>query len=124
MGSDSFTFARTVPVEFLCTVPSALDRVIHDATMNLAQRVLLELEKGECVCSLSVPEQIQSVNLNQVEIRRRVKFQRLVRCGECECTCREDDHEIWCTGRGSPCQLVAPDGFCDKGKRRADDGPR
>lgn len=43
----------------------------------------------------------------------------IVRCGECEYTCREDDHEIWCTGRGSPCQLVAPDGFCDKGKARA-----
>ncbi len=41
----------------------------------------------------------------------------LVRCRDCEHTCREDDHEIWCTGRGSPCQLVAPDGFCDKGRR-------
>ena len=48
----------------------------------------------------------------------------IVRCGECERTHRVDDHEIWCTGRGSPCLLVAPDGFCDKGKRRADDGPR
>jgi hypothetical protein len=43
----------------------------------------------------------------------------IVRCGECEYTCREDDHEIWCTGRGSPCQLVARDGFCDRGKARA-----
>jgi hypothetical protein len=42
----------------------------------------------------------------------------IVRCGECEHTHRVDDHEIWCTGRGSPCQLVAPDGFCDKGKAR------
>lgn len=42
----------------------------------------------------------------------------IIRCGECEYTCREDDHEIWCTGRGSPCQLVAQDGFCDKGKAR------
>lgn len=42
----------------------------------------------------------------------------IVRCRECEHTCREDDHEIWCTGRGSPYQLVAPDGFCDKGKAR------
>ena len=42
----------------------------------------------------------------------------IVRCGECEYTHRVDDHEIWCTGRGSPCQLVAQDGFCDKGKAR------
>lgn len=41
----------------------------------------------------------------------------IVRCGECKYTHRVDEHEIWCTGRGSPCQLVAPDGFCDKGKR-------
>ena len=119
MENNSFTSERIVPVEFLCKVPSALDRVIHDATINLAQRVLWELEKGECVCSLSAPEQIQAVDLNHVEIRRSVKFQRLVRCGECEHTHRVDDYEIWCTGRGSPCQLVAPDGFCDKGKARA-----
>ena len=120
MENISFKSARTVPVEFLCKVPSALDRVIQDATTDLALRVRWELEKGECVCSLSAPEQIQAVDLNQVEIRRTVNFQRLVRCGECEYTCREDDHEIWCTGRGSPCQLVAPDGFCDKGKRRTE----
>lgn len=118
MENNSFTSSRIVPAEFLCKVPSALDRVIHDATINLAQRVLWYLEKGECVCSMSAPEQIQSVDLNHVEIRRSVNFQRLVRCGECEHTCREDDHEIWCTGRGSPCQLVASDGFCDKGKAR------
>ena len=122
MENISFKSARTVPVEFLCKVPSALDRVIQDATTDLALRVLWELEKWECVCSLSAPEQIQSVDLNQVEIRRTVNFQRLVRCGECEHTHRVDDHEIWCTGRGSPCQLVAPDGFCDKGKARVQDG--
>ena len=84
MENISFKSARTVPVEFLCKVPSALDRVIQDATTDLALRVLWELEKGECVCSLSAPEQIQSVDLNQVEIRRQVNFQRLVRCGECK----------------------------------------
>ncbi len=42
----------------------------------------------------------------------------IVRCGECKNTCREDDYQILCTGRGWPYQLVAPDGFCDKGKAR------
>ena len=44
----------------------------------------------------------------------------VVRCGECVFTDRPDGHEIWCTGRGYPEQLVPPDGFCDKG--RASDG--
>ena len=45
------------------------------------------------------------------------EIKELVRCKDCKHTFREDDHEIWCAGRGSPCQLVAPDGFCDKGRR-------
>ena len=118
MENEVFGAANVMPCELLVTMPTALDHAIQDVTHRIVDRVLCELEKGECVCSLSAPEQIQAVDLNRVEIRRSVNFQRLVRCGECEHTCREDDHEIWCTGRGSPCQLVAPDGFCDKGKAR------
>lgn len=47
-----------------------------------------------------------------------VKSPDIVHCSECEHTARQDEHEIWCIGRGSPCQMVAPDGFCDKGKAR------
>ena len=57
--------------------------------------------------------------INQVPAADLSGWKRIVFCGECDHTQRTDDHEIWCTGRGSPCQLVAPDGFCDKGKARA-----
>lgn len=118
MEDEVFGAARVVPCELLVTMPSALNHAIQDVTHRLVDRVLCELEKGESICSLQTVEQNQFSDLNSVEIRRTVKIARLVRCGECEYTCREDDHEIWCTGRGSPCQLVAPDGFCDKGKAR------
>lgn len=42
---------------------------------------------------------------------------KLVRCGECANTHRPDEYTIWCTGRGFPEQLVARDGFCDKGRK-------
>lgn len=56
--------------------------------------------------------------INQVPAADLSGWKRIVFCGECDHTQRTDDHEIWCTGRGSPCQLVAPDGFCDKAKAR------
>lgn len=52
--------------------------------------------------------------INQVPAADLSGWKRIVFCGECDHTQRTDDHEIWCTGRGSPCQLVAPDGFCDE----------
>lgn len=38
----------------------------------------------------------------------------VVRCRECKYRAEDD----FCTGRGWPDQLVADDGFCDKGKRK------
>lgn len=38
----------------------------------------------------------------------------IVRCRECRYRAEDD----FCTGRGWPDQLVADDGFCEKGKRR------
>lgn len=42
----------------------------------------------------------------------------VVRC--CECKYRAEDD--FCTGRGWPEQIVADDGYCDKGKRKDGDG--
>lgn len=120
MESRVLGAANVVGCEALATIPSLLNRAIQDVTRRLVDGVMCELENGESICSLQTVEQNQFNDVNSVEIRRTAKIQRLVRCGECEYTCRGDAHEIWCTGRGSPCQLVAPDGFCDKGKRRAE----
>ncbi len=38
----------------------------------------------------------------------------VVRCRECKYRAEDD----FCTGRGWPDQLVADDGFCEKGKRK------
>lgn len=120
MESKEFGAANVVGCEALATIPSLLNRAIQDVTHRLVDRVMCELEKGESICSLQTVEQNQFSDLHSVEIRRTVKITKLVRCGECKNTCRVDDYETWCTGRGWPYQLVASDGFCDKGKRRAE----
>lgn len=42
----------------------------------------------------------------------------VVRCRGCEHCDDKTPYELWCLGRGWPLQMVPPDGFCDKGRRR------
>ena len=42
----------------------------------------------------------------------------VVRCADCVNCSKDDDFTLWCIGRGWPSQLVAPDGYCDKGRRK------
>lgn len=42
----------------------------------------------------------------------------VVRCRDCAHCDDKTPYELWCLGRGWPNQMVPPDGFCDKGKRR------
>lgn len=42
----------------------------------------------------------------------------VVRCGDCRNCHKDDPYTLWCTGRGFPSQLVPPDGYCDRGKRK------
>ena len=44
----------------------------------------------------------------------------VVRCRECANCDDKTPYELWCLGRGWPHQMVPPDGFCDRGKRRPD----
>ncbi|GEM_PF-4047416 len=41
----------------------------------------------------------------------------VVHCKDCRNCYKEDEYTLWCQGRGSPAQLVPPDGFCDRGAR-------
>ena len=83
MNSEVLGAARCVPIEMVNMYPSVLDRAIQDVTRNIIDRVVCELEKGESVCSLSAPKQIQKDDLHSFEIRRTVKIERLVRCKDC-----------------------------------------
>ena len=47
------------------------------------------------------------------EIIKGTDLVPVVRCKDCKFR----DNDDFCTGRGSPCQLVPDDGFCDKGER-------
>lgn len=42
----------------------------------------------------------------------------VVRCQNCKYCDDKTPYELWCLGRGWPYQMVPPDGYCDKGKRR------
>lgn len=42
----------------------------------------------------------------------------IVRCEECKYRDKEDEYELWCQAKGWPAQLVRPDDFCSKGKRK------
>ncbi len=44
----------------------------------------------------------------------------VVRCQNCKYCDDKTPYELWCLGRGWPYQMVPPDGFCDRGKRRPD----
>jgi len=43
-----------------------------------------------------------------------------VNCKDCACCMKVDEHEYWCKAWG-PMQLVRPDDFCSKGRRRNDE---
>ncbi len=45
----------------------------------------------------------------------------VVRCRVCAHCDDKTPYELWCLGRGWPNQMVPPDGFCDRGKRRDDE---
>lgn len=83
MNSKVFGATRRVTIKILNHYPAALGNVIQEATRSLIDKVICELEKGESICSLSAPEQIQKDDLQSVEIRRTVKIERLVRCKDC-----------------------------------------
>lgn len=44
----------------------------------------------------------------------------LTRCKDCACCMKVDEHEYWCKAWG-PMQLVRPDDFCSRGRRRKDE---
>lgn len=113
MDNEVLETARRVPIEMLDRFPAALSHVIQDATRSLVDRVICELEKGESICSLSTPEQIQKDDLYSVEIRRTVKIERLVRCKDC--VHYNAGFECLVEGYGIERE---PDWFCADGERR------
>ena len=42
----------------------------------------------------------------------------IVRCKDCTYMRKEDEYEFWCQGKGWPSQLVRPDDFCSRAKRK------
>ena len=63
-------------------------------------------------CEWPCPEYTQFANIPAEDVVE------VVRCRDCKY--RLEDN--FCTGRGWPKQMVADDGFCEKGKRKDGDG--
>ncbi len=138
MKNEVLCAARFIPCELLDARPSALDYATQDITHQLTDSVMCELEKGELICSLQNVEQYRLHDLNSVEIRRKVKIERLVRCKDCKYKpiwqegvkeeFRDGFDLIFPNWRDNPCPCQCEDGyyahmpdddwFCPNGERK------
>ena len=72
----------------------------------------------------AAPSEIQAISQGMALYAEHIKaipaadVVPVVRCRECEHCDDKTPYELWCLGRGWPNQMVPPDGYCDKGKRR------
>ena len=116
MKSEVFGEANVVRRDLLDAMPSALDYVIQDMTHKLADRVMCEMENGELICSLQNVEQHQFSASNSVEISRKVKLKRLVRCKDCKHGSKCPLDIIQCKVYGV---LHSADWFCADGEEKS-----
>ena len=74
--------------------------------------------------NLSAIENVADANHNYAQgFRDAMKAveelpESIVRCEDCKYMRKEDECELWCQAKGWPAQLVRPDDFCSRGKRK------
>lgn len=72
----------------------------------------------------AAPSEIQAISQGMALYAEHIKaipaadVVEVVRCRNCAHCDDKTPYELWCLGRGWPNQMVPPDGYCDKGKRR------
>ncbi len=98
----------------ICENPKVKEIVSEKLLNQLMNAVKTEAVMGEVIVSLEPTREIPGTELDAVRFVRSVCLTPLVRCKDCKYRAEDD----FCTGRGWPHQLVADDGFCEKGKRK------
>lgn len=106
--------ARQIVQKVLCENPKIKEIVSEKLLNQLMNAVKIEAVMGETIVSLEPTMESPCLKLDAVSFTRSVRLTPLVRCRKCKY--RAEDY--FCTGRGWPMQLVADDGFCEKGKRK------
>lgn len=79
--------------------------------------MMAEYIEREAAIKALQPTHAPAINEVLASVLRRVPAAdvvEVVRCRDCKHRAEDD----FCTGRGWPDQLVADDGFCEKGKRK------
>lgn len=112
---------QIVPRVILKHNPEIKKHVSAKMLDTLMNAVKVEAVFGETIVSLEPITEEEGPEFETVSFRQAVNLTPLVRCKDCKYRAEDD----LCTGRGWPMQLVADDGFCEKGKRKAggsDDG--
>ena len=78
----------------------------------------MRLIDADALCEYANNQIDKTVDANDIMRFPRVDAVPVVRCGDCAHCDDKTPYELWCLGRGWPNQMVPPDGYCDKGKRR------
>ena len=86
------------------------DYISREAAINASREIgKKEYDAGKtetAVVSMLINDELRAIPAADVA--------EVVRCRDCKYRAEDD----FCTGRGWPDQLVADNGFCDKGKRK------
>lgn len=78
----------------------------------------MRLIDADALCEYANNQIDKTVDANDIMRFPRVDAVPVVRCRDCAHCDDKTPYELWCLGRGWPNQMVPPDGYCDKGKRR------
>lgn len=116
MKDQNYGKVVTVPKEYVDRTDG--DIVRHYSKMmarDLCDKVLTEMVKGECICSLSPMFQTEIPEEHLVEMRQKVTIRRLVRCKDCRW---KDQFDVSNYGPVMYCRISGRDidenGFCER----------
>lgn len=86
-SEEKYGYAQIIPKEFLEQITDKdgfMNYIIKKITMELANVVLNEASKGECICKFSDVIERDIPERNGIEYRKYLTIKRLIRCRECK----------------------------------------
>ncbi|MBR5279962.1 MAG: hypothetical protein IKU26_03215 [Clostridia bacterium] len=116
---EKFSTGCMLPMELLKRTNESqglIDFACRDMARKLAEKMLDEIQKEECVCTLSKVKQTEWPMQNTIEFRQTVTIERLVRCADCRFSEYLGDNALVCNMHFR--MGVLSNGFCSDAKPR------